>query len=308
VSVCALGTLGIDVSDLAAWERFASSILGLAVGDRGDDGTLYLQMDGRHHRLAVHPGSADDLAYLGWDVATSTELSALSAQLNAAGIVVNAGDAALCARRFVDELVWCIGPSGIRNEFSVGAREAVAAFRSPRALSGFLAGEQGVGHAVMIVDDEEDALHFYRDLLGLRVSDFIDFEREPGVPVHMTFLHCNARHHSLAFMRRPGAPKRISHLMIEARSLDDVGSTYSLCEREDVPIAMTLGRHTNDEMFSFYMVTPSGFNLEFGYGGKAVDDANWTIQYYNAASVWGHRRQPLPAAVDAARQPEGMKR
>ncbi len=292
MSVCALGSLGIDVSDLAAWERFTTGILGLAVGDRGDDGTLFLQMDERHHRLAAHPGPADDLAYLGWDVESSRELAVLQSRLSAAGFAVTAGDAALCARRFVDELIWCIGPSGIRNEFSVGPRAALAAFRSARSLSGFLAADQGVGHAVLVVDDEEEALHFYRDLLGLRVSDFIDFERAPGVPVHMTFLHCNARHHSLAFMRRPGAAKRISHLMLEARSLDDVGSTYSLCERENVPIAMTLGRHTNDGMFSFYMVTPSGFNLEFGYGGKHVDDTTWTIQHYTAASVWGHRRQP----------------
>ena len=35
----------------------------------------------------------------------------------------------------------------------------------------------------------------------------------------------------------------------------------------------TLGRHPNDRMFSFYAKTPSGFQFEFGWGGREVDDA-----------------------------------
>jgi hypothetical protein len=58
---------------------------------------------------------------------------------------------------------------------------------------------------------------------------------------------------------------------------------------------MTLGRHTNDLMYSFYLVTPSGFNLEFGYGGRSVDDATWQIAHYDAASIWGHRRAAVAA-------------
>jgi 2,3-dihydroxybiphenyl 1,2-dioxygenase len=161
---------------------------------------------------------------------------------------------------------------------------------SPRGLAGFVTGAGGVGHVVIAVDDAAATERFYCDLLGMRVSDYIAYEREPGALVRLTFLHCNARHHSLAFVQRPGAAQRISHLMIEARSLDDVGATHSLCERMGVPVATSLGRHTNDDMFSFYLTSPSGFNIEFGYGGKAVDDATWQIAHYAATSVWGHRR------------------
>jgi hypothetical protein len=109
-------------------------------------------------------------------------------------------------------------------------------------------------------------------------------------------------------MQRPGAERRLSHLMLEARSLDDVGSTFTLCEREGVPIAMTLGRHTNDDMFSFYLVSPSGFNIEFGFGGKAIDDDTWQITTYDATSVWGHRRLAQAAPPPIAPQPEGSLR
>jgi hypothetical protein len=56
-----------------------------------------------------------------------------------------------------------------------------------------------------------------------------------------------------------------------------------------VPIAASLGTHTNDRMFSFYMVTPSGFQIEFGHGGRLIEDATWEVQLHTAASIWGHR-------------------
>ena len=303
--VTALGRIGLETADSAAWERFAETVLGLELRERDADGSRFLRLDARHHRIAVHPGSRDDIAYLGWDVSGASDLAILVERLRRAGVVVHTGEAALCAQRRVDALAWCLDPSGVRNEFAVGAADGGAPFRSPRGLSGFVAGDQGAGHIVLNVDDDGETMEFYRDLLGLLVSDFIDFEREPGVDVHMTFLHCNERHHSLAFVRRPGSPRRLSHLMIEVRSLDDVGTTLTLCERSGVPIALSLGRHTNDDMLSFYIVSPSGFNVEYGYGGKSIDDASWEIYHYGAASVWGHRRQ-LP--LEPAPQPEGMIR
>lgn len=51
----------------------------------------------------------------------------------------------------------------------------------------------------------------------------------------------------------------------------------------------TLGRHANDEMISFYVRTPSGFDIEYGHGGLTVDDRTWVARQTTAHSVWGHR-------------------
>jgi 2,3-dihydroxybiphenyl 1,2-dioxygenase len=309
VSVRALGYVGIEASGLDAWANFAPGIVGLEIGSRGADGTLFLRMDERHHRIAIHPGPADDLAYNGWEVASAAELAAIGEQLRACGTPFETGDAALAAARAVEGLIWCLDPNGIRTEIFHGAHAATSPFVSPRAISGFVTGDQGVGHAVLTVDDPEATLAFYRDALGFRISDFIGFEAQPGLTLNMTFMHCNPRHHSLAFMKRPGAPRRLSHLMLEVGDLDDVGATFSLCEREGVPIGMTLGRHTNDWMFSFYMVAPSGFMIEYGYGGRIVDDATWQVERYDSASIWGHRRLVAPAPVSpASPQPERLLR
>jgi 2,3-dihydroxyethylbenzene 1,2-dioxygenase len=68
--VTQLGYLGIDVSDVPGWQRFATDVLGLASNGTGEDGTLFLRMDEYHHRLALHRGGRDDLAYAGWKTGT----------------------------------------------------------------------------------------------------------------------------------------------------------------------------------------------------------------------------------------------
>ena len=54
---------------------------------------------------------------------------------------------------------------------------------------------------------------------------------------------------------------------------------------------MGLGKHTNDQMVSFYVKSPAGFDIEFGWGGIPVDDATWRIGHFDKISVWGHKRE-----------------
>ncbi len=79
--------------------------------------------------------------------------------------------------------------------------------------------------------------------------------------------------------------------MIEYNSLDDVGQGYDLLQYEDNKIAYTLGRHTNDYMTSFYSITPSGFFIENGWGGRIIDPKTWKpIETFEGPSFWGHER------------------
>ena len=120
----------------------------------------------------------------------------------------------------------------------------------------------------MLVPDQARAERFFSDALGLRLSDRI----ATASGLSASFMHCNPRHHSLAFVGVPGMVG-FHHLMLEVVSLDDVGTARDRCVERNVPIVMDLGRHTNDHMTSFYMRTPSGFEIEYGWGGVLVDDA-----------------------------------
>ncbi len=76
--------------------------------------------------------------------------------------------------------------------------------------------------------------------------------------------------------------------MLEVKSFDDVGLCYDRTLKARLPIMQTLGRHPNDKMFSFYAMTPSGFQFEYGWGGRQIDDATWEPTTYDCISEWGH--------------------
>ncbi len=289
--VAQLGYLGFVASDVRAWESFAVDVLGLGIAGRGDDGALALRLDGHWQRILVAPGDADDLAFVGWEVDDERELAALVARLRAAGVDVSDGSAELAARRRVRRLVTLRDPDDLPIELYCGAERAPEPFRSPLVPSGFVADERGLGHVVLASRDQRRAQQFYTELLGLRLSDRVVADIH-GYHADIGFYHANQRHHSLAL----GAAdkKRIHHFMLEARVLDEVGLALDRTLKAGLRIMHTLGRHPNDRMLSFYARTPSGFNFEFGWGGRDVDDAAWQPTTHHCISEWGHHP---PAAL-----------
>lgn len=290
--VTSLGYLGLGVKNPAAWENFATQILGLQSSGTTDDGRLLLRMDENAYRFALHRDDSDDIAYAGWEVADAAGLREVAERMRAIGVEAKAASPEEAAARRVTDLIRFNDPNGMACEVFCGpAVQFENPFHSPRAISGFVTGEQGVGHIVVAVPDIQKSLRFYCEGLGFRVSDTIDMKFGPA-KVTMVFLHCNPRHHTLALVPVP-APKRLHHFMLQLRSVDDVGSTMYLVQDKGIEIASTLGRHTNDHMLSFYMRTPSGFEIEYGWGARTVDDATWHVQKHNAPSIWGHRRAAM---------------
>jgi 2,3-dihydroxybiphenyl 1,2-dioxygenase len=287
-----LGYVGIGVKDANEWEEFATTILGLDVVERLADGTLYLRMDEYHHRFMLHPNGNDDIVYAGWMVPTQRALEEFKANLTSHGVTVEAGTKEEIEQRRVVNLIKFQDPNGVRLEAFYGLQvRSEEPFQPSRPITGFKAGELGLGHIVLIARDIEETTRFYRDILGLRLSDFIDYSFGPHT-LRLVFLHANPRHHSVAFGQIP-SQRKLVHFMLELQSIDDVGATYYLCQEKGIRISSTLGRHSNDKMVSFYMVSPSGFEVEYGFGGRLVDDTTWVIQLHKTASIWGHQRSYL---------------
>jgi 2,3-dihydroxybiphenyl 1,2-dioxygenase len=287
ISVRQLGYLGLEVSDLPRWERFAVDLLGLEPARRGADGSLALRLDQYEQRIVLHPGPADDLAYLGFEAANEAELEELGSRLVRAGVSVTESKPETAAARRVTRLLELTDPTGIPVELYVGAALARAPFCSSR-VSGFVAGDEGLGHAVICAKDPAATERFYKEILGMRLSDEVRVPLSPDFTLRVRFLHANARHHSIAFASVP-MPKRLHHFMLEVQSQDDVGRAHDRCLEAGVPLSMDLGRHPNDQMYSFYAKTPSGFDVEFGCGGVKVDDATWSVRTYDHISLWGHK-------------------
>jgi biphenyl-2,3-diol 1,2-dioxygenase len=292
-AISRLGYLGFEVSDVAAWEQFLVGALGLLASERRSDGSVAFRIDDQAQRIVVHPGSRDDLAYAGFEVDDEATLRRLSEELNQAGFpTADLGDDVARARR-VKRVHRVEDPNGVPIELFHGPERAADPFRSSLVPAGFVTGDEGLGHVVFAAMDPQATERFYCELLGMRLSDRIEVEMAPGFSLLITFLHVNPRHHTVAFAAAP-MPKRVHHFMLEVAAMDDVGRAYDRCLTAGIEIANTLGVHPNDRMFSFYARTPSGFDVEFGWGGRKIDDATWKVDRYDRMSIWGHR---LPATL-----------
>jgi hypothetical protein len=106
----------------------------------------------------------------------------------------------------------------------------------------------------------------------------------------------NDRSHCVAYLAIPGH-FGIHHVGIEVEDLDDVGIAYDLYQERNLPIMMTMGRHTQDPVVSFYGITPSSFGVEYLWNGFIEDDRQFHERNPEKLSVWGHKpggAKPLP--------------
>jgi 2,3-dihydroxybiphenyl 1,2-dioxygenase len=288
--VQALGYVGIGAKDLGDWRTYGTRHLGLQVVDTAK-GSVAFRMDDRAQRIVVEADPGHDPArgvrLCGWEVADAAALDAIAASIERAGVRVERGSRALADERHVADLVVLADPLGLRVELFHDAEATTEPFRPGRNISGFRTGPLGVGHVVMTAERIDPAVSFYRDVLGFGFSDYYDR------PFRARFLHVNGRHHSLAFIET--GRTSVHHLMLELFSFDDVGQGLDLALAEEGRLAVTLGRHAGDCMTSFYTHTPSGFMVEYGWGGKAIDPATWVATERSIGpSLWGHERSWLP--------------
>lgn len=286
-----LGYIAVATRDDEGWAEFATGLLGMEVADR-DSRCFALRTDARAGRVFVERGEADRVAAMGWEVADADALGALAVRLSDAGYPVRAGTALDAEQRRVAALLIAQDPVGNRIEFFHGAAEGAAPFVPGRAISGFRTGALGLGHVVLTARSLDTLLPFYTELLGFRLSDFA------LRPFKAHFFHLNSRHHSFAAIET--GVDGFHHLMVELQSLDDVGQGYDLAQLQEQRVAVTLGRHSNDHMTSFYARTPSNFMIEYGWGGRSIDPATWEpFECVHGPSLWGHERSWLDADTRA---------
>lgn len=283
-SVKALGYAVVETQDPQAWLDFGTRVLGLQAVQ--EEGRLLLRMDQFVYRLDVRTGSAEGITAIGWDVGDDRTLRELSGRLAAEGYTVVEADAAKARERQVDALVSFRDPDDNMDiELYWALRKSNDLFVSPTGAD-FVTEGMGLGHIFQAVSDEAAYRRLYMDILGFRLSDHIDFPNGgQGV-----FLHCNGRHHSMAFGQLAGRKLGVGHIMMEVTDLEIVGRAYDKVLDGAAPLYSSLGKHTNDKMTSFYCGSPSAFGIEYGTGGIVIDDEVWRPTRYSEAHYWGHKR------------------
>ncbi len=280
---------------LEQWQRFCGDAMGMHV--RREAGALVCRLDDHARRLVVVEGVAEDIAALGYQLDDDATLQTVLRRLCEKSVAVQEGDAVGAALRGVERYWRVIGPKGLPIE--VFTRPLLSEDPLDMLASGFCTGASGMGH-VAITSRRPDAMQaFWQQIFDARLSDRIE-DRVSGLAMDFTFMRLNERHHSVAVAATRGLKldpirTRIHHLNIQPAQLEDLSAAYVRCRKLGFRIANSVGQHPNDRELSFYVVTPSGFLMEYGWAPIAVDETTWEPGLHQGISVWGHT--PREAAL-----------
>lgn len=293
-----LGYVRIESTDPQQWLEFGTEVLGMMQSPNmpQDGDAVYLKMDNRPFRFAIHKGEKNRLSVSGWELVDKADFEGAKKELEAAGVSYESGSAEGAKERKVQEFISLQDPSGNNLELYWGASLDYAKFVSPQGLDGFQTGfngDMGLGHVVLPCPNREEAFDFYHNLLGVGETDYMSFPLSPNPEdpeTGMHFMHVdNPRHHSLALFGAEMGDTGCIHIMVEVNNVDEVGYCLDRVKQKEIMITSSMGRHTNDRMLSFYMMTPAGFALEFGCDGLQMDWDDYTPTVSDLPSIWGHQ-------------------
>lgn len=302
-----MGYLLAESMKLDEWERFTREGLGLHVECPTPD-LLCCRIDDHSRRLIVRKGPAEDVAAIGWQLTDESALQLALDRLAQRKIAVEAVDGTEAKLRGVTRFWRLKGPKGLSTEFFVNAKTTDRPL-TMRA-SGFYTAECGMGHVAITTRNPQAMQAFWMEVFDARLSDHIE-DRIDGVNLDLAFLRLNPRHHSIATAATKGIrlnPLRtqIHHMNLQANSLEDVTQGYLRCRAMGYEIANAIGQHPNDKELSFYVVSPSGFEIEIGWNPLLVDESSWQPTVHRGISLWGHRPENLTLANRLGRFKNGL--
>lgn len=139
-----------------------------------------------------------------------------------------------------------------------------------------------LGHAVLGTTDFAATTGFFRDGLGLKVSDLMgDFG---------AFLRCSTDHHNVLVLSAPVA--FLHHTSWQVDDVDDVGrGAMAMLEDHPERHVWGLGRHHAGSNFFWYLKDPAGnFSEYYSDMDCVVDDQLWKPEVFDGAKGlfnWG---------------------
>lgn len=287
-----MGYVVIASRRLDSWRSLLEDGIGMHVVQSASG--LTCRMDGHACRIAVRQldGEDEDLLALGLELTSTQALDEVLRRLRGRRIEVQEIKGGETIEMGVDRVWRFAGPKGMQIELFVSPPVLPVVPRMK--ASGFVTGDLGFGHMAIVTRRPQDMLRFWQSIFDMRLSDEVH-ERISGLPLEFSFLRFNKRHHSIAFGSTAGLKlnpfrTRIQHLEVQVASLEDLRLAYERCCSLGFSITMEVGQHANDRAVSFYVKTPSGFDLECGWNPIAVDEATWTPKTWDRISSWGHKQ------------------
>jgi catechol 2,3-dioxygenase-like lactoylglutathione lyase family enzyme len=247
--------VGYGVQDFAAERAFYADVWGLDPVS-AEDGLAWFKAAGsdEHHVVRIRQSDASHLDLIALAADSRADVDALHEKVTAAGCSI------VHAPRDLDAPGDGYGfrffsPDGL--PFEISSDVARSTTRKVERWEGI---PVRISHVVLHSPDHRAAAHFFTDVLGFKVSDWLgDF---------MCFLRCNSAHHRIALL--PGPPC-LNHVAYDMVGVDGMLRGVGRIGKLGTEIRWGPGRHTaGDNTFS-YFVTPNGLAVEYTAELEDVD-------------------------------------
>jgi len=246
-----LGYVHLKVKKLDESLAFWTRAVPLEISGR-QGGKVYLRGGMQHHWIVLEESAEPGLGRVALEVETRAELDAFEAHLKALGIEVVAADGLQTDR--VDRYLRFRDPAGNPLELYCDM-VSMPAPPQPRTVQLL-----DIQHVVLAAGDTRAAAAFYRDVLGMRESDWI--ERD------VCFLHMkNGWHHGIGVGGLGGPASGLNHICFQPPGLDDVMRARAAVRKLGYPITMDLLRHAPSTSVGFYFAGPDTV-AEMSFGAR----------------------------------------
>ena len=228
-----------DVGRLA---EYYQQVLGLSLVEQ-DSERAFLGSTVDHHTIVLRKGAASNCEGLGFQVGPGVDLDEFDLQVKAHGIqTARKSDPEPGVR---DQLTF-FDPKGTRIEIF----QAQPFSGRPFETRGIIPNK--LGHVAFHVEDVVAITDFYCDVLGFRVSDWL--ERR------FSFLRSGPDHHTVNFIG--SGEVRHDHTAFELRDWSHMQAACDYLSRQGIRLIWGPGRHGIGHNLFTYHRNPDGFLIE----------------------------------------------
>lgn len=285
-----IGYLVAESNKFDEWIDFAQKCLGLCLAERTEK-SISFRIDNYQKRLIITKGNQEDVTHLGVQLNDESVLNEVLNRFDTRGIQYQQGDADEAKFRGVKAFWSLRGPKNIQIELFVDELQSEHPLETK--VSGFYTDASGMGHVAITSRKPEKMIRFWQEFFDARLTDTIE-QKVNGAILDISFLRLNERHHSIAIARTRGFAidpirTRIQHVNFQVLTLEDVTASYQRCKDYGFNVVWDMGLHTNDREVSFYVASPSGFEVELGWNPLKINELTWKPIKHTAISVWGHK-------------------
>ncbi len=243
IAVRRLGHATLTTPDIERQIAYYTEVVGLVPIARGADRAVLATRQGLE-AIALEPGAPNALSRLALQVAPGSDLDALARALSEEGIATERRSD--ISPGITDALVFT-DPKGtaieIFSEYAFAADDGRPAGIAPIKL----------GHVAYRVRDVRKVVGFYTDVLGFRVSDWLDDT--------FAFLRCGPDHHTVNFVF--DEVPQLHHIAFEVKDWAEILRACEWLARNGIQLVWGPGRHIIGHNIAIYHRNADKVRVEF---------------------------------------------